>query len=96
MAKGPVPLANGHKTNAKRTQRTSKVSEVAPSVFIRSRNGQKMAKICENRTEENRTCVVCSRDVKRMFIGSLGDESGWKWMRAPDILNIRDIIIIVY
>ena len=32
---------------------------------------------------KKRTCVVCSRDVKRMFIGSLADESGWKWMTAP-------------
>ena len=49
-----------------------------------------MDKIGENLRKQNgkeRTWVVCSGDVKRMFIGSLADESGWKWMTALKGLN---------
>ena len=78
-AAGPVPLADGHKTYAKRTQRTSKISGVAPSVFIRSRNWQNRQQFGERNGIEW-TLVVWSGDVKRMIIGSRMDESEWKWM----------------
>ena len=51
----------------------------------------KLAKICEkNGKGKERTWVVCSGDVKRMFIGSLADESGWKWMAAKYTRYIPD------
>ena len=53
--KGPVPLADGNKTYAKRTQRMSKISGIVPSVFIRSRNEQKWRKFAK--TERKRTDV---------------------------------------
>ena len=45
----------------------SKISGVAPSVFIRSRNGQNIVENLRKQNGKERTWVVCSGDVKRMF-----------------------------
>ena len=69
VAKAPVPLIDEHKACAKKTQRTIKVSELAPFVFIRS-NIDKTVQNLRKPNGKERTRAVCSRDVKQMNIGN--------------------------
>jgi hypothetical protein len=58
-----IPLADGHKTYAKRAQRTSKISGLAPSVFIRSRNGQFAKTVNIGNTYAAVMLNVCSKEA---------------------------------
>ena len=72
---GPVPLADGHKTYAKRIERTSKISGWFHP-FSSALEWTEIVKICKNGRGKERMRVVCSGDVKRICVGNLADGSG--------------------
>ena len=67
---GLVPLTDGNRAYAKRTQWTTKVSGLASSVFVRSKNRLNCRKICENKWRRtNKGSTYGSRMVpgKKIF-----------------------------
>ena len=72
---GPVPLTNEHKAYAKRTQPTTKVSGLVPSVFIRrSKNRQNCRKYAKTKLKKRTDKGSLYRDETDEY-RKLG---GWK------------------